>query len=142
MILFSSDNGHYPCYEQPGRVSVKADLRGNPIDNRNSHFTSEHCGDPLDGNGGLAGLKATNWEGGARIPLIARWPGHIPPGVVSDHLMTNYDTLATFADLLGVDAGKETDGISYAHVLLGDENAPQHEYVVYASQYGPSLVTQ
>lgn len=142
LVMFASDNGHYPCYEQPGRVSAKSDLQGNPIDNRDSRFTTESCGDPLDGNGGLAGLKTTNWEGGARVPFIARWPGHIPEGRVSDHLLANYDMLATFADLLGADAGSETDGISCAPVLFDDKNSPQHDCIVYASQYGPSLVTR
>ncbi len=142
LVLFASDNGHSPCYEQPGRVSARRDLQGNPIDNRANRFTSASCGDPLDGNGGLAGLKTTNWEGGARVPFLASWPGRVPEGSVSEHLLANYDTLATLADLLQVAVPPETDGISFLPVLNGDAAAPQHDSVVYASSYGPALVTR
>ena len=51
-------------------------------------------------NGVLRGTKGTIWEGGTRLPMIARWPGHIQPGV-SDALVCQVDMLASFAALTG-----------------------------------------
>jgi arylsulfatase A-like enzyme len=141
MVIFASDNGHETNYLQPGRCSHEVDLKGNPIDELNSKFHSDTCGDVFDGNGGLAGLKRTNWEGGARIPFVVRWPGEARAGRVNEQLIANYDTLTSVADLLGVNVESQTDGISYLPALRGDENAPQHDHSVYSSYYGPSLVS-
>jgi arylsulfatase A-like enzyme len=63
--------------------------------------------------------------------------------MVSDHLVANYDTMALLADVLAVDLDPaDTDGLSFMPALQGDADAPQHDYVVYASQDGPSLVTR
>jgi len=48
-------------------------------------------------NGDLLGFKFGAWEGGHRVPFIARWPGKIPAGSVSDQLVSNVDLLATMA---------------------------------------------
>jgi len=52
---------------------------------------------------GLRGAKRDAWEGGHRVPFIARWPGSIPAGSVSDELICTADLFATFADLADVD---------------------------------------
>jgi arylsulfatase A-like enzyme len=140
MVMFASDNGHETNYEQPGRCSHAMDLQGNPVDELTTKFHAETCGDVFNGNGGLAGLKRTNWEGGARVPLLVRWPESRLCGQTSGHLVSNYDTLATIADVLDVSLHCETDGISYLPVLRGAAEAPQHSHIVYASYYGPSLV--
>jgi arylsulfatase A-like enzyme len=51
-------------------------------------------------NGNLLGFKFDAWEGGHRIPFIARWPGKIPAGSTSNHLISNVDILATFAEIV------------------------------------------
>ena len=51
----------------------------------------------------LRGIKADIHEGGHRIPLIARWPGTIPAGLVNDDIVSLTDFLATFADILDVE---------------------------------------
>ena len=142
LVIFASDNGHCLYYPQPGRCDPHRDLEGRELDEITTCFRTNTCGDVFDGNDGMAGLKVTNWEGGCRIPFIARWPGRIPAGSVSDHLLANYDTLATFADMLGQEAPPETDGISFLPAAVGKEDAPRHKHIVYASQYGPSLVTE
>lgn len=48
-------------------------------------------------NGDLLGYKFGAWEGGHRVPFIARWPGTIPAGSKSDQLICSVDLLATFA---------------------------------------------
>lgn len=142
LILFASDNGHINCPTQVGRSHARQDLQGNPINNVTNKFTTEACGDVFDGNDGMAGLKTTNWEGGARIPFLAKWPACIEPGSVSSHLISNYDTLATVADVVGVEMWGDTDGISFRPALAGEEDAPEHDYIIYASMYGPAMVTR
>ncbi len=43
------------------------------------------------------GEKATNWEGGYRVPTVIRWPGTITPGTVYNEMLSHYDLLPTFA---------------------------------------------
>jgi arylsulfatase A-like enzyme len=50
-------------------------------------------------NGALRGFKSGPYEGGTRIPMIARWPGKIPAGKISGELVSSVDFLATFASL-------------------------------------------
>jgi len=143
IIMFASDNGHQLYYEVEGRTRCDKDLVGNVLDNVTSKFYSDTCGDIYDGNDGMAGLKTTNWEGGVRVPFLVRWPGVVPAGVVSEHLIANYDTLATLAQIAGNPAPADaTDGISFLPALEGESDAPEHDYIVYASQFGPCLVTR
>lgn len=52
-------------------------------------------------NGDLLGFKFDAWEGGHRVPFIARWPGKIPAGSVSDQLISTIDLMATLAAVTG-----------------------------------------
>lgn len=45
--------------------------------------------------------KDTNWEGAFRVPLVVRWPGHIPAGVVSNEIIQHHDWLPTFLAMAG-----------------------------------------
>jgi arylsulfatase A-like enzyme len=51
-------------------------------------------------NGKLLGYKFGAWEGGHRVPMIARWPGNIPSNTVSNQLISQVDLLATLAAIL------------------------------------------
>jgi arylsulfatase A len=55
----------------------------------------------------LRGGKGDIWEGGHRVPFLARWPGKIKPGTRSDETICLTDMLATFAAVVGVDPGPE-----------------------------------
>jgi len=68
--------------------------------------------------GGLRGLKGSLYEGGIRVPMIARWPGKIAAGAVTDHLSAHYDIMATLADTVGAEVPADTDGISFLPTLL------------------------
>jgi len=84
----------------------------------------------FDSNGPLRGIKRDLYEGGIRVPLIARWPGHIPAGTVSKHLCAFWDYLPTFAELTGVKPPAGIDGISMAAALSGDEaHQRQHDFL-------------
>jgi len=80
--------------------------------------------------GPLRGLKTMLYEGGIRVPTVARWPGRIKPGSVSDHVSAFWDWLPTFAELLGVKPSGDTDGISLLPTLLGNpEKQKNHDYL-------------
>ena len=82
----------------------------------------------FDSAGPLSGAKRSLREGGIRVPLIARWPGKIAPGRVSDHPSAFWDFLPTACDIAGIDA-PEMNGISYLPELLGQTDAQKkHEY--------------
>ncbi len=80
--------------------------------------------------GELRGLKGRLYEGGIRVPMIARWPGRIKPGSVTDHISAQYDVLATLCDLAGVEIPDDTDGISFLPTLLSRSARQRpHEYL-------------
>jgi arylsulfatase A-like enzyme len=80
----------------------------------------------------LLGFKFDAWEGGHRVPYLARWPGRIPAGSVSDQLICHIDLLATFAALteqeLPADAGPDSRNVLPA--LVGDQPEPVREQLV------------
>lgn len=79
--------------------------------------------------GGLRGRKAQVWEGGIRVPLVARWPGKIKPGTVSTLPTAFWDVLPTLAELAGASTPKGIDGVSIVPTLLGRAGQPVHEYL-------------
>ena len=82
------------------------------------------------GNGPLRGWKTQLYEGGIRVPLIARWPGQIKAGTTSDHVCAFWDVMPTMLDLAGAKPPAHIDGLSYAPTLLGDERRQkQHDYL-------------
>lgn len=72
-------------------------------------------------NGALRGKKGTLFEGGHRVPFIARWPGRIPPGSTCTELLSLVDMTATFAALTGVTlpAKAAPDSLNVLPALLG-----------------------
>jgi arylsulfatase A-like enzyme len=65
-------------------------------------FTSDNGGHTHSRNQPLRGEKATIWEGGIRVPCIARWPGVIPAGKTTAQVSITMDWTATFRRLAGV----------------------------------------
>lgn len=72
--------------------------------------------------GGLRGMKGDAWEGGHRMPFIARWPGSVAPGSTSDQIISFTDLLATFAEITGtaLPAGAAPDSVSFLPALRGE----------------------
>jgi len=84
----------------------------------------------FESNAPLRGRKAQLWEGGIRVPLIARWPGRIPAGTVSDHPSAFWDVLPTLSELTGARTPGGIDGISMVPALLADAgNQARHDYL-------------
>jgi arylsulfatase len=87
---------------------------------------------------GSAGLlregKLTTFEGGVRVPFLARWPGKVPTGRVCDELMTGLDLLPTVAKLAGTDLPKaKIDGVDLSALLLGASDAAGRPSFAYFS---------
>jgi len=92
----------------------------------------------FDSNGPLRGIKRDHYEGGIRTPCLARWPGHVPAGGVSDQVWAFWDYLPTFAQLAGEPAPQDIDGISLVPTLLGRGRQKQHEYLYWELHEGGS----
>ena len=113
LILFTSDNG--PTYDRIG--------------GSDSEF--------FESNGGLRGLKGSVYEGGLRVPLIARWSGQIAPGSSSAHVAAFWDFVPTLLEVAQMPPLSGLDGQSFAPTLLGRGVQAQHEYLYWElSSYG------
>lgn len=108
LVVFSSDNGAYVIKEKNHRP-----------------------------NGPYRGEKSQLWEGGSRVPMIARWPGRVAPGV-SDALAGLIDLPATVAAAAGVKpaAGAMPDSTDLLPVLTGQAGAKGREELVLMSGTG------
>ncbi|WP_240458412.1 MULTISPECIES: arylsulfatase [Sphingobacterium] len=95
LVIFSSDNG---THKEGGR-------------------TMDDIIRVFESTGGLRGVKRDLYEGGIRTPFIAKWPGHIKPGTVSDYMATFWDILPTFADIAQTQVPTNVDGISFSKEL-------------------------
>jgi arylsulfatase A-like enzyme len=70
--------------------------------------------------GPLRGIKRDLYEGGIRVPMIARWPASMPGGRVSDQVWGHVNMLPTLAELAGARAPAGLDGSSMARALRGE----------------------
>ena len=101
LVIFTSDNGAFWVEEEIERYKHRA-------------------------NGQLRGQKGDIWEGGHRMPFIARWPGKIKPGTTNDQLLCLTDMLATFAAIVGVTnlpRGAGEDSFNMLPAFLGQSQA-------------------
>ncbi|MCA9034789.1 MAG: sulfatase-like hydrolase/transferase [Planctomycetaceae bacterium] len=115
LVIFSGDNGGADYF------SSKEYPRGVHSANKNPETGVEY-----------RGKKGTLYEGGLRIPFIARWPGRIKAGTVSDFLGYFPDLMPTFADLARTSPPADTDGVSIVPTLFGEQSdkaQKQHEYL-------------
>jgi uncharacterized sulfatase len=89
--------------------------------------------------GGLRGMKAVPWEGGIRVPLIARWPGHIPAGLTRREPASMVDIFPTLCGIAGAEPprGRVIDGLSMLP-LMTKPGAPAPHDAIYAMS-GPRL---
>jgi arylsulfatase A-like enzyme len=111
IVFFSSDNG-------PAREGT-------------------HTPEFFRSSGGLRGKKGDLYEGGLRVPLIARQPGVVPSGAVCRQPVAFWDFLPTAAELAGAAAPGGIDGRSWRPLLRSAPGAS--ERFLYWEQYGASL---
>ena len=112
LVVFSSDNGPWLSY-----------------------------GDHAGSTGGLREGKMTTFEGGIRVPCLARWPGKIPPGRVSRVPCMTIDWFPTFARLAETGAkqsqgarekqGHTVDGVDLWPILASESDAPLPREALY-----------
>jgi arylsulfatase A-like enzyme len=90
------------------------------------------------------GCKADIFEGGHRVPFIARWPGRVAVGSRSDQVICLTDLMATCADILDVDLPDNAaeDSVSILPALLSQASKPLREAVVHHSIYGSFAIRQ
>ncbi|MEC9327087.1 MAG: sulfatase/phosphatase domain-containing protein, partial [Verrucomicrobiota bacterium] len=88
-----------------------------------------HMPDFFNSNGPLKGHKRDLYEGGIRVPLVARWPGKIKPGTVTNHVSAHWDIFPTLCEVTGKAIPQNIDGISFLPVLLGKNNQREHKYL-------------
>ena len=100
-------------------------------------FTSDH-GPWYQGCPGLLrGRKASTFEGGFRVPFLAKWPGTIPPGKVVDTWCSSLDILPTFSAICGLPLpAKPLDGINISGLFRGDETTLERKPILYFSPMG------
>jgi arylsulfatase A len=88
-------------------------------------FTSDNGPVPGYGGttGGLRGVKRSSHEGGIRVPGVARWPGHIEAGTVSETPVIGSDIFTTILDIVGIDlpSDRTIDGVSMIPAFSGEE---------------------
>lgn len=103
LVIFTSDNGGDFCPEEQ---------QGREMGFKN--------------NGDLKGDKHTIWEGGFKVPFVARWPGHIPAGSESDRMVSLVDLHATFQELVSGEVmapeKAAADSFSFYSTLVGKES--------------------
>lgn len=109
IVVFTSDNGglHVPELTHP----------------KITHNTPYRAG------------KGYVYQGGLRIPLIVRWPGHVPAGRVVDDPVINTDWIPTLLELIGERAPTGLDGISFASFLTGKGPAPVRKFFWHFPHY-------
>ena len=83
-------------------------------------FTSDNGGERFSNTWPFTGKKGELLEGGLRIPVIIRWPGHIPPARTSDQVMISMDWLPTLLAAAGSspDPAYPTDGMNLLPALM------------------------
>ena len=68
-------------------------------------------------------MKRSSHEGGIRVPGVARWPGHIEAGTVSETPVIGSDIFTTILDIVGIDlpSDRTIDGVSMIPAFSGEE---------------------
>ena len=103
LVMFSSDNG--------------------------PHKEGGHVPDFFGSYGPFRGYKRDLTEGGIRAPMLARWPGKIEAGRVTELASAHWDILPTVCELAGVEVTVPIDGISFVPTLLEEGAQEEHEYL-------------
>jgi len=126
-------DGQYPAlvtHMDTAVGDILGQLRKSGIeDNTLVIFTSDNGG-YRKGNGGLRGNKAQLFEGGVRVPMIARWPGRFPKGKVSDEFLSTLEFFPTFLAAAGGNSplGVTLDGFDMLPVLEGRAKSSRKDF--------------
>lgn len=125
LVVFTSDNGG---------VCVNSDTAPAMIERYPENFAASQAGHKSCGD--LRGKKQTIYEGGFRVPFIARWPGQVPADSQCDKVVSLTDLFATFSAMLGKDVPPKLDSVNALPLLKGEADATGRDYVVLRSGIG------
>ena len=99
-------------------------------DNGTTHLEKEVDYEFFESVGPLRGLKGSLYEGGIRVPMIARWSGHIKASTTTDLVSAFCDVMPTIAELTETQPPDGIDGISFVPTLLGQpKKQKSHDYL-------------
>jgi arylsulfatase A len=112
---------------------VLATLKTNGLDNNTLVMFSSDHGPWYQGSAGkLRGRKGETWEGGVRVPLIARFPGQIPVDRTTDGVSSTLDILPTVARLANAPLpNRSLDGVDIWPLLTGEKTDVDREALLY-----------
>lgn len=115
LVVFTADNG---CSPQAGIEKLESQ----------GHYPSER----------YRGYKSDIWDGGHRVPFVARWPGRVVAGSTSERLLCLNDLFATFGELFSIALPEDAaeDSVSFLATLLGAEPQTPRAAVVHHSIQG------
>ena len=85
----------------------------------------------FNSSGPLRAQKASLYEGGIRVPMIARWPGKIKTGSTSEHISAFWDFMPTFTELAGCKSPSNIDGVSMLPTLIGQPEKQKNQEFLY-----------
>ncbi len=121
LLIFTSDNG----------CSPEADFKSLAAKGHHPSHT-------------FRGTKADHFEGGHRVPFIARWPGRVQAGRTTDQLVCLNDFMATCAEITGAKLPEHAgeDSVSFLPVLLGRATAPVRTSLVHHSINGSFAIRE
>jgi N-acetylgalactosamine-6-sulfatase len=119
-----------------GRILNKLDEKG-LAENTVVIFSSDNGGTGSARNTPLSKAKGTTFEGGIRVPAVARWPGVIPRGLVSDQACITMDFSASIVRIAGaiVPADREFDGLDILK-LVETGQPPQERTLFWRGRRG------
>ena len=119
LLIFTSDNG--PENRTKDDIGVYQRVR-----------TYEHYS-----MGDLRGIKRDAWEGGHRVPFIARWPQVVPPDAICEQLIVLGDFMATCADITNTELPENQgeDSVSFSSLLRGCDQ-PVRDFAIHHSMRG------
>lgn len=103
LIIFTSDNG--------------------------PHIEGGHNPTFFNSNGPFRGTKRDLYEGGIRVPMIAKWPEKVKASSTTDHVSAFWDVFPTLAEITGQPIPDYVDGITFLPTLVGEDNQGEHDYL-------------
>jgi len=121
--------GAVTCMDEAIGAVMDAVEKAGQTENTIFLFMSDNGGSGNGGNAPLKGNKSTMWEGGLRVPFIARWPGKLPAGKVTDEFLTSLELVPTLVAATGAQApeGVKLDGFDMMPILRGEAKSPREE---------------
>jgi len=116
LVIFTSDNGG-----AFGEVTRDFEFKPGRLGGTDYVF--------FGSTGKFRAFKGSVYEGGIRVPFIARWPGRIKAGLVSELPAVFYDLMPTLAEVAGMKPPANIDGVSLLPALTGSGRQKKHEFL-------------